>query len=152
MEYRIEYDEIMAIVEEEVSREAGQAVTAEGVSLYDDIRMVSRDEKKKRRLMAEAMATVKGMCNRFVRHAELSEEGPESFVFELDVTPRRITGKEVSLQTLLSNLTVNLILNRYFASKNLSDIATKYDSLAASDVQSITKTLYEKLPPIYPKK
>ena len=43
MEFNIEYSTIMAIAEEEVSREASQAYSAEGESLYDGLRLISRD-------------------------------------------------------------------------------------------------------------
>lgn len=152
MEYQIDYDTIMAIAEDEVSREAVQAVTADGVSLYDGIRMISRDEDKKKRMMSEVLAAIKMQCNRFVRHADIVEpEGePTSFYFELDLSSRRETGKEESLATLFRSLTVNLILNKYFASKNLAELAAKYDAQALTDVQSLAKLLYEKLPPVYP--
>lgn len=152
MEYQIDYDTIMAIAEDEVSREAVQAVTADGVSLYDGIRMISRDEDKKKRMMSEVLAAIKMQCNRFVLHADIVEpEGePTSFYFELDLSSRRETGKEASLATLFRSLTVNLILNKYFASKNLAELAAKYDGQALTDVQSLAKLLYEKLPPVYP--
>jgi hypothetical protein len=41
-------------------------------------------------------------------------------------------------------------LNKYFASKNNPDLASKYDAAALADVQTIAKLLYEKLPPVYP--
>ena len=153
MEYRIEYDKIMAIVEEEVSREAEQTSSADGVSLYDEIRMISRDENKKKRMMSEVLASVKAQCNRFIMRTDVSEESesePLSFVFELDITERRSSGKGSSLQTMLRSMTVNMILSKFFRSKNLAELATKYDDLALSDVQAMAKLLYEKLPPVYP--
>ena len=59
MEFKIEYDKIIAIVEEEVSREGAQAYSADGASLYDGIRMLSRDEDKKKRLMSEVLVSVR---------------------------------------------------------------------------------------------
>jgi hypothetical protein len=102
--------------------------------------------------MSEVLAVIKAQCNRFLKRAEVAEgDGePISFVFELDITPRRRAGKEESLQTLFRSLSVNLVLNRFFASKNLTDLAAKYDSFALADIQMMTKLLYEKLPPVYP--
>ena len=152
MEYRIEYDKIMEIVEEEVSREGAQAVSADGISLYDSIRMVSRDEGKRKRLMAEVLAAIKSQCNRFISNVSFDQntEEPVSFVFELDLSTRRGAGKELSLLTMFRSLTVNLLLNKFFISKNLSELAAKYDAAALMDVQALAKLLYEKLPPIYP--
>lgn len=153
MEYTIEYNKIMAIAEEEVSREGAQAYSEDGVSLYDAIRMVSRDEEKKKRLMSEVLVLIKEQCNRFIADAELMDEGeaePTTISFELDITSRRSAGKELSIKTLLRSLTVNLFLNRFFVSKNQAELATKYDTLALADVQTLSKLLYTKLPPVYP--
>lgn len=153
MEFKIEYDKIIAIVEEEVSREGAQAYSADGASLYDGIRMLSRDEDKKKRLMSEVLVSVRILCNRLVRHVVIeddTEEEKTSFSFDLDMSPRREAGKGEALKTSFRSLTVNLFLNKYFASKNQVDLATKYDSAALADVQNIAKLLYEKLPPVYP--
>lgn len=165
MEYQIEYNAIMKIVEEEVSREGAQAVTADGVSLYDAFRMVSRDEDKKKRLMSQVLVSVRQICNRLIKHVSLDkeeviiegEDGEEdtteekiSFTFTLDLSPRRAAGKGDSLKTMFRTLTVNLFLNKFFASKNMSDLASKYDAAAVADIQVIAKLLYEKLPPVYP--
>ena len=142
----------MKLVEEEVSREAGQAISADGVSLYDSIRMVSRDEGKKKRLMSEVLVAIKSQCNRFFSSVAFDEgtNEPESLVFELNLSTRRSSGRKLSLMTMFRSLTVNLILNKFFISKNLTDLASKYDEAALADVQALAKLLYEKLPPVYP--
>lgn len=154
MEFKIDYDKIIAIVEEKVSREAAQAYSADGASLYDGIRMLSRDEDEKKRMMSEVLVSVRILCNRLVNHASLEEDETDdekiSFNFELEMSPRREAGKGESLKTAFRSLTVNLFLNKYFASKNQTDLAAKYDSAALADVQNIAKLLYEKLPPVYP--
>ena len=154
MEFKIDYDKIIAIVEEKVSREAAQAYSADGASLYDGIRMLSRDEDEKKRMMSEVLVSVRILCNRLVRHvatiADDTEEEKISFYFDLEMSPRREAGKGDSLKTAFRSLTVNLFLNKYFASKNQADLAAKYDSAALADVQNIAKLLYEKLPPVYP--
>lgn len=154
MEFKIEYNTIMTLAEEEVSREASQAYSEDGGSLYDGLRMVSRDEEKKKRMMSEVLVPIRTICNRLVRHVALvGEEDSEektSFYFELEMSQRRAAGKGDSLKTLFRSLTVNLFLNKFFASKNNVDLASKYDAAALADVQTIAKLLYEKLPPIYP--
>lgn len=154
MEFKIEYEKIMPIVEEEVSREGAQAYSADGVSLYDGIRMISRDEEKKKRLMSEVLVSIRTLCNRLIRHVAIigdeSDEEQTSFYFDLEMSPRREAGKGESLKTLFRSLAVNLFLNKYFASKNQVDLASKYDAAALADVQTIAKLLYEKLPPVYP--
>lgn len=154
MEFKIEYEKIMPIVEEEVSREGAQAYSEDGSSLYDGIRMISRDEEKKKRLMSEVLVSIRTLCNRLIRHVAIvngeSEEEQTSFYFDLEMSPRREAGKGESLKTLFRSLAVNLFLNKYFASKNQADLASKYDAAALADIQTIAKLLYEKLPPVYP--
>ena len=154
MRFKIDYDNIIAIVEEKVSREGAQAYSADGVSLYDGIRMISRDEAEKKRMMSEVLVAIRILCNRLVRHVALTADqtGDEvtSFDFDLEMSPRREAGKGESLKTSFRSLTVNLFLNKYFASKNQADLASKYDAGALADVQNIAKLLYEKLPPVYP--
>lgn len=154
MEFKIEYNTIMAIAEDEVSREASQAYSEDGSSLYDGLRMISRDEEKKKRMMSEVLVPIRILCNRLVRHVALigkeDSEEKTSFYFDLEMSPRRAAGKGESLKTSFRSLAVNLFLNKYFASKNNADLASKYDAAALADVQNIAKLLYEKLPPIYP--
>ena len=151
MEFKIEYDKIIAVVEEKVSREAAQAYSADGVSLYDGIRMISRDEDEKKRMMSEVLASIKVQCNRFLYDLGYNEddEEPDTLTFEVEASSRRINGKELALKTVFRSLTVNLILNKFFVSRNMTDLAAKYDAMALSDVQSLNKLLFEKMPPSY---
>ena len=153
MEFKIEYNTIMAIAEEEVSREASQAYSVDGGSLYDGLRMISRDEEKKKRMMSEVLVSIRILCNRLIKQVTTSSNSQDeatSFSFELEMSERREAGKGESLKTLFRSLAVSLFLNKYFASKNNTDLASKYDAAALSDVQTIAKLLYEKLPPVYP--
>ena len=153
MKFNIEYNKIMAIAEEEVSREAAQAYSEDGASLYDGLRMISRDEDKKKRMMSEVLVSIRSLCNRLIKQVTTSsnsEDEATSFFFELEMSERREAGKGESLKTLFRSLAVSLFLNKYFASKNNVDLASKYDAAALSDVQTIAKLLYEKLPPVYP--
>ena len=147
MQIQLEYDEISAIVEEEVSREAAQAYSAEGVPLYDAIKIVSRDDQKKRRIMTEVLVLVKEQCNRFISDVTLDST---SLVFEMELSTRRAANREQSIGDLLRSMTVNLFINRFFVSKNLTDLATKYEGLATVDIQLINKLLFTKMPPVYP--
>lgn len=147
MQYQLEYEEISAIIEEEVSREAGQAYSAEGVSLYDAVKIVSRDERKRARIMSEVLVSVKEMCNRFISDVTTDTT---SLVFEMELSSRRAANREQSIRDMLRSMTVNLFLNRFFISKNLSDLATKYDSLAQADALALNRILLTKLPPVYP--
>jgi hypothetical protein len=97
MEYSIEYSKIIDIIKDETSREGAQAYSEDGGSLYDGLRMISRDEDKKKRMMSEVLVSIRILCNRLVKHVALvGEEDPEektSFYFELEMSPRRAAGK-----------------------------------------------------------
>lgn len=154
MEYEINYSEIIDIVKEEISREAAQAYSAEGVSLFDAIRWTSRDDNKSSRIMTEVLAVIKEQCNRFICCADLSKDNVKgeykSLVFTLQTTPRRTEGREMSIATLLRSLAVNTFLNKYFVDKNQTESAAKYGELAVTDVKALTALLYTKMPPVYP--
>ena len=146
MRYAIKYDTIKPILEEEVSREAAQAHSAEGVSLYDALKITSRDEEKNKRLLEQVLAAIKEQCNRFICCANFSGT-PPVLTFDLDVSSRRTMGREEIINTLLQNVTVNTFLSKYFLSKNAADLSTKYGEQAAADVQALNKVLYTKMPP-----
>lgn len=54
MEYKVNYNSIKAVVEEEISRVASRSYSNDGVALYDNIRLVSRDEDTLKRFLTEA--------------------------------------------------------------------------------------------------
>ena len=147
MDVSITYDAIMAVVEEEVSREAAQARTAEGLSLYDELRMTSRDEAKKKRLVEEAVVVAREMLNRFADSIDDTEDG---VAIALGLSSRRENGREASINAMLRSIMASIVLNRYFLSKGRNDLAEKYNSLASADIQALNRILYTKLPPSYP--
>lgn len=147
MDVSITYNDIIAIVEEEAAREAAQAYTAEGVSLYDGLRMVSRDDGKKKRLFDEALVVARELLNRF---ADSVDDADEGVTIALELSSRREKGREASITAALRSIMASIVLNRYFVSKNRSDLAEKYNSIATADIQALNKILYTKLPPSYP--
>jgi hypothetical protein len=102
-------------------------------------------------MMSEVLASIKVQCNRFLYDLGYNEddEEPDTLTFEVEASSRRINGKELALKTVFRSLTVNLILNKFFVSRNMTDLAAKYDAMALSDVQSLNKLLFEKMPPSY---
>jgi hypothetical protein len=65
MQYNVEYDTIKPIVEEEISRVATRSYV-EGSSLYDAIRVTSRDESTLERLFSDALTTIQTRFVEFV--------------------------------------------------------------------------------------
>ena len=154
MEFEFNYDDVMAVIKEEIAREASQAYTSEGVSLYDALRWVSRDQERSRRIMAEVLSSIKEQCNRFICCAEQTSSGSveeyDTLAFSLKDSVRRTEGRMMSVQTLLRSMVTNMFLNKYFLGKNNTDLASKYDALAVADIKSLTSLLYTKMPPTYP--
>jgi hypothetical protein len=66
MEYPINHETIMAVVEEEVSRVAARSYSSDGVALYDAIRISSRDKDTLGRLMADMAGVIKSRFRLFV--------------------------------------------------------------------------------------
>lgn len=147
MELDFEYGAMAETIKAEIAREASQAYTSEGVSLYDALRWVSRDEERSRRMMAEVLSSIKEQCNRFICCADLNHD---ALVFSLKETSRRTEGRMESVLALIRNMVINMFLNKYFLGKNNTDLASKYDALAVADIKSLTSLLYTKMPPTYP--
>lgn len=154
MTFELKYDTLMKTIKEEISREGAQAYSKDGASLYDAIKWLSRDDDKSQRIMAEVLTLIKEQCNRFICCAEMTRATGEteytSLEFTLETTQRRVSGREESIKTMLRSLTINLFLHKYFVAKNQTELATKYDGLAAADIKSLTNILYTKQPPVYP--
>lgn len=148
MKYTIEYDTIKPILEEEVSKEAKQAFSAEGVSQYDALKITSRDEDKNKRILVQALGVIKEQCNRFICCATFTENPPK-LTFDLNVSTRRTMGREQIISTMLLNITVGLFLSKYFLAKNAAELSAKHGELAAAEIKSLSTLLYTKNPPMY---
>ena len=146
MEYKIEYDTIKDIIEEEVSREARQAVGADGASLYDKLRLTSRDENAKKRLLLEVLVIIREHCSRFISCSLLDAEKP-ALLFSLEGSTRRVNGREESIQALLESITVNSVLNKHLISKNEVELAAKYGGMAVENINMLKTMLFTKTPP-----
>lgn len=150
----LNYDELIVTIKEGISREASQAYTAEGVSLYDAIKWTSRDGDHSKRLMADVLALIKIQCERFVCDVDQEVDGDIGEVTTVVITFhdnfRRIGGREETINTLLRSLIVNAFLNKYFVGKNQTELAAKYGAMAEADIKSLNTLLFAKRQPIYP--
>lgn len=149
MVYSIEYATLIKVVKEEVSREASMAVNADGASLYDKLKITSRDEEKLQRLTLGALAFVREQCSRFISRATLNADSLK-LEFTLEASTRRTFGRESSIKELLHNICVNTIVRKYFISKNESDLSVKYEAIAAEDLGTLKRILFTKTQPSYP--
>ena len=144
MEVTITLSDFNKALEEEISRIASGSYSDDGASLYDGLRMTSRDEAVMKRLRKEAKGAVQGAMMRFVSEVTESET---SIIFELDVTDRRVRGKENMIQELIESALAKLVISKYFSEKQQTELAAKFDTLAAADIQSLLTHLYTKPTP-----
>lgn len=149
MEFKIKETELMAAVDEVISRAAARNYSEDGAALYDGLRLVSRDRNIMNKHISEASAVMKGMCNRFLDH-EKSDNAEGEIVLAFAVSERRGRGKTDIIIPLVRNSLAELVVARYFTEKEQPDLAAKHDSQAAADMQTLSHQLYTKLEPKYP--
>lgn len=145
MQVTITYDNIVSLVKEEISKEASLAHSADGVSLYDKLKLTSRDDEKIIRLTLDAMSYIQDQCGRFISSAEFGD----AIVVTIEASTRRINGKESSVEHMLKSVVVNAIMRKYLLYKNETDLATKYETFITEEISNLKRTLFTKHPPIY---
>lgn len=149
MEFKITESDLMAAVEEIISRAAARNYSEDGVALYDGLRLVSRDRNIMEKLVSEASAIMKGMCNRFLDH-ERSDNTEDEIVLVFALSERRGRGKTDIIIPLVRSSLAELVVARYFTEKEQPELAAKHDSQAAADMQTLSHQLFTKLEPKYP--
>lgn len=149
MEFRIKESELMAAVDEVISRSAARNYSEDGSALYDGLRIISRDRNIMEKLVTEASAIMKGMCNRFLDH-EISGNTEDEIVLVFALSERRGRGKADIIIPLVRNSLAELVVARYFTEKEQPELAAKHDNQAAADMQTLSHQLYMKLEPKYP--
>lgn len=154
MDFELNYSELIEVIKDEIAREASQAYTSEGESLYESLRWVSRDDERSQRMMGEVLSGIKEQCNRFICCADFEADTTTdmygTLTFDLVATQRRIAGREGSVSVLLRSLVTDMFLQKYFLGKNNTDLASKYNEMAVADIKSLSNLLYTKMPPTYP--
>lgn len=149
MEFKITESDLMAAVEEIISRAAARNYSEDGAALYDGLRLVSRDRNIMEKLVSEASAIMKGMCNRFLDH-ERSDNTEDEIVLVFALSERRGRGKTDIIIPLVRSSLAELVVARYFTEKEQPELAAKHDSQAAADMQTLSHQLFTKLEPKYP--
>lgn len=149
MEFKITESDLMAAVEEIISRAAARNYSEDGAALYDGLRLISRDRNIMEKLVSEASAIMKDMCNRFLDH-ERSDNTEDEIVLVFALSERRGRGKTDIIIPLVRSSLAELVVARYFTEKEQPDLAAKHDSQAAADMQTLSHQLFTKLEPKYP--
>lgn len=118
MDYQVNYNSIEAVIEEEVSRVAARSYSGEGVSLYDNIRLVSRDRNTLKRLLDDA---VKVLLSRFRLFVSVSNEDKNTLIFSL---PDLADGMEDHIKDILDRFLGMSAVGKWLQERGAGESAT----------------------------
>lgn len=149
MDISIYKKDVIASVEEEISRVAARAYADDGSSLYDGLKYVSRDSSVMNSLLDEALTVLLSSLHRFT-NAQVRTSGM-TISFEITMSERRERAKIDIIPPLIMSTLAKIIISKYFSEKQQEELATKFDSLAATDMQTLQKNLFEKAAPAFKK-
>lgn len=144
MDIEIIIKDLMDSVDEEISRIAGSTYDENGTPLYDGLKKTSRDDNTITKILSEALAVVQGSIARFVESAEVTAD---EIIIQMSMTERRRRAKEFIITTTINSSLAKLVIAKYFSEKQQTELASKFDELAAADLQTLRKNLYEKAAP-----
>lgn len=145
MDIEIIYSKLDEAVSEEISRVAARTYSDDGASLYDGLVQLSRDKNVMKIFKREALAVVQAAIVRFI--AQVTEK-EDVIIFSFFGSERRLRGKKNIIETLIKSALAKAIISKYFLEKQQEGLASTFDEMAASDIQSLIKNLYEKASPI----
>ena len=145
MDINITLSSLNESVKEEISRIASGSYSADGAPLYDGIRITSRDTGVMGRLLEESLVVVKSAIVRFL--SDTDDDATDAVTISLNLSTRRKNGKQTVIPGLIESSLAKLLLSKYFSEKNQTEMAAKFDGLAAADLQTLQKVLYSKQSP-----
>lgn len=146
MDINITLSSLNESVKEEISRIASGSYSADGAPLYDSIRITSRDTGVMGRLLKESLVVVKSAIVRFLS-SDIDDDATDAVTISLNLSTRRENGKQAVIPELIESSLAKLLLSKYFSEKNQTEMAAKFDGLAAADLQTLQKVLYSKQSP-----
>lgn len=107
-----------------------------------------------KRCIKEAFSFASSLCLRFLSVGEVTDaddsiENVEDLTLSLQLSERRGAGKASIIADTLHSMIVNMALSKFYNTIHQTDLATKRENLAASDVQIFHKHIFTKLPPVF---
>lgn len=144
MDIEIIIKDLMDSVDEEIARVAGGSYDENGAPLYDGLKKTSRDENTMKKIFSEALAIVQEKIVRFVEYTQITAD---KIIIQMLMSERRRRAKEYIIYTTIQSSLAKLIIAKYFSEKQQTELAAKFDGLAAADLQTLSKNLYEKAAP-----
>lgn len=142
MKYDIDFDKILPVVEEEVSRVASRSYSDDGSALYDGIRIVSRDEETLRRLHGDVTDVLLAKFHSFV--ASVFKE-PNVIEFYLPDLPDYY---EERIKTVLDRFVSMGIVGRWLQERGGSEFQMYLErseaSIAEAELLMLTRKKLER--------
>lgn len=126
MDYTIDFNAILPVVEEEVSRVASRSYSDDGSALYDGIKIVSRDEATLKRLLSDVTDVLLARFHDFV--AAVSKD-PNVVDFYLPDLPDYY---EERIRTVLDRYVSMGIVGRWLQERGGSEFQMYLDRSEAS--------------------
>lgn len=138
--------ELTEAINQAVSRIAAGTYSEDGSSLYDGLKITSRDASVIEKIIDEALIILQSSLGRFVDYVEATTAGIE---ISLKISSRREKNKSEVILKLAKNAAEKLIVSKYFSEKQQEEFAKKFDELAAVDIKLLTQQIYHKAPPSF---
>ena len=110
-----------------------------------------KDELERRLIEAYHMA--RQLCARYLVpdvtvRANDSLSIPEAFVFRLNLSTRRLSGKTGALAQMLHSFICNHTLAGFYATVSQPELSASHSNMANVDAMNVENILYNKMPPM----
>ena len=105
------------------------------------------------RCVSEGFSQLRRRCLRFLHDdyttyaADVDIDFPESFVYDFDLSERRMIGKAEPLKDAMHSLVVHYALSKFYSTVSQADLSNKNSLLALEAGNQLDELLYTKLPP-----
>ena len=127
MEIKFNISELVEIITEDVSRLAARSRTEDGASLYDDIKLTSRDNGVIGRMLEERNARLREMLAFCLGESEGEEEEHGSLVYVLLLGDGVKSSTRSSLKVLMRKYLTDAVLFDWYTKHNIPSSITLED-------------------------
>lgn len=84
----------------------------------------------------------------YTRGIDNTPDWPEAFVYELELSERRLASKGEPLKEAMENFVVEYALSKFYSNVSQMELSNKHSASALGLAKDIEDLLYTKLPPI----
>lgn len=83
----------------------------------------------------------------FTRTVDNTPAWPESFVYDLELSERRLANKGDALETAMNDFVLHYALSKFYSNVSQIELSNKHSVLTNEAAKNIEQLLYTKLPP-----